>query len=164
VHLRRRDFLGIQSFVTPGADFVRNTVQFVRKQLYNRYDVSRKLAVFLFGDDYEFQKTIFDGNNLSENMNAYIFPLEDERPAVHWAFAAQYCSAIIFGASRSTFGWWLAYLSGGASVYYNYDAERGNVSEMDREDYFPPEWIPLRFNNVSGSVTQMPGTGQKPKQ
>jgi hypothetical protein len=142
---------------------VRNTVQFVRKKLYNRDDFNQKLAVFLFGDDYEFQKTIFDGDNLRENMNAYVFPVENERPAVHWALAAQYCRAIIIGASRSTFGWWLAYLSGGASIYYNYDAERENINDMVREDLFPPNWIPLRFNDASGSVTQMLGTGQKSK-
>jgi hypothetical protein len=73
---------------------------------------------------------------------------------VHWAFAVQYCKSIIQTAPASTFGWWMAYLSSNATIYYNtkYSTPGGIERELVRADFFPPEWIPLTMSD-NGTVT-----------
>jgi hypothetical protein len=116
-------------------------------------------------DDYSFSKAIFERNN--DNISAYTLLINHERPAVHWAFAVQYCSTIILTMSRSTFGWWMAYLSANATIYYNNHTENGGQTleeiqsrlidnyQWIRDDYFPPEWIALSVNETSGFVSQI---------
>jgi hypothetical protein len=115
-------------------------------------------------DDYSFAKTIFDGNR-DNHISAYTLTINHERPAVHWAFAIQHCSAIVLTTSRSTFGWWMAYLSANATIYYNIDIDNGGQSSDEIEsrrldklefipkDFYPPDWIGLRVNETSGVVS-----------
>ena len=45
-----------------------------------------------------------------------------------------------------TFGWWAAWLAGGTTVYYPdhlYESTQ-MYTDLKVEDYFPPDWIPMR--------------------
>ena len=53
------------------------------------------------------------------------------------------CDHVIM--STGTYGWWAAWLANGTSVYYQ-DWPRVNSTlyeEFEREDFFPPNWIPM---------------------
>ncbi|EFO97441.1 hypothetical protein CRE_05237 [Caenorhabditis remanei] len=61
----------------------------------------------------------------------------------------------IFSAPSSTFGWWLSYLSkeGSVTYYRNIMETQDKVAnEMKEDDFYPPEWIKLRYDNVTGRI------------
>ncbi len=147
MHNRRQDFVLGPQYPSPNAEQVRKMVQFVR----NHKDIGRisTVIVFLIGDDYLFQNSIFDSKR--DNITAYTLPIDDDQPAMHFAFAVQHCKSIIITASRSTFGWWMAYMSPTASVYYIFDNQKpeqewNNKTGTVRGDYFLPEWISIQLD------------------
>ena len=47
--------------------------------------------------------------------------------------------------SVGSFGWWGAWLTNGTTIYYNKWPKEFSLLEynVDKKDYFPPEWIPM---------------------
>lgn len=48
--------------------------------------------------------------------------------------------------SQGTYSWWIAYMTGGETVYYQDWPRNGSrLSEMlKRDDFYLPNWIPMR--------------------
>src|SRR6218665_1275238 len=53
------------------------------------------------------------------------------------------CDVIIM--STGSFGWWAAWIANKTSVYYREWPRNGSrfYSELNKENYFPPHWVPL---------------------
>jgi hypothetical protein len=49
----------------------------------------------------------------------------------------------------------MAYLSKNTNIYYNYDLSQidGIEKEFVRDDFFPPNWTPLLFDDVDETVS-----------
>lgn len=63
--------------------------------------------------------------------------------AIHDMAILSMCDHVI--VSTGSFGWWSAWLAGGTTIYYS-DYPRRNSSfsrSLNREDYYPPSWIPM---------------------
>ncbi len=114
-------------------------------------DVQIAIRIVLIGNDDKFL----------QNISYYFSPFstilnrEMDRPAADWAFATRYCNSIILTAAASTFGFWMAYLSKNANIYYNYDLSQidGIEKEFVRDDFFPPNWTPLLFDDDNETVS-----------
>ncbi len=114
-------------------------------------DAPIAIRIVLIGNDDNFLQNIF----YYFSPFSTILYRDIDRPAVDWAFATRYCNSIILTASASTFGFWMAYLSTNATIYYNYDFSKigGIEKELIRDDFFLPDWIPLLFDVDNGNVT-----------
>lgn len=65
-------------------------------------------------------------------------------------FGSAFCDSIVLSASGSTFGWWMAYFSQKATVFYNGQMTRFKESMLtyvNDYDFFPPNWIKLIAEN-----------------
>jgi hypothetical protein len=144
VHIRRTDFINHPIYSSSSAAFVQASVHFVRNQTIN------SSIVILIGDDVLFANEIIRNNN-----NTYGLPINIEHPEMHLAFAARHCHSIIQTAARSSFGWWLAYLSVNArNIYYNADYHKDNRidGELVADDFFPKDWIALQFDQKTSTI------------
>ncbi|KAF1759329.1 hypothetical protein GCK72_015794 [Caenorhabditis remanei] len=76
-------------------------------------------------------------------------------PEIDLAFTRKFCDVTLITAPSSTFGWWLSYLSkeGSVTYYRNIMETQDKVAnEMKEDDFYPPEWIKLRYDNVTGRI------------
>jgi len=68
---------------------------------------------------------------------------ENHDPGFDLALMSLCCDGVIM--STGSYGWWGAWLANKTTVYYsNWPRTYSYVSSiMKREDYFPPDWIPI---------------------
>ncbi len=118
-----------------------------------KHSANVTISTILIGNDQKFATQLFA--NYSDKITTIIFNSSKENVTYDLAFASRHCNSIILTASASTFGFWMAYLSTNATIYYNYDFSKigGIEKEFVRDDFFPPNWTPLLFDVDNGNVT-----------
>ncbi|KAF1759320.1 hypothetical protein GCK72_015785 [Caenorhabditis remanei] len=153
-HIRRGDFQTDDFHQPTDPKFTRAATDF----LVDYYRKSHpRVTVAVFGNDvkfvYEVFKDLLDTINLPRKYSVVLTPTL--APEIDLAFTRKFCDVTLITAPSSTFGWWLSYLSkeGSVTYYRNIQETQDKVAnEMKEEDFYPPEWIKLRYDNVTGRI------------
>ncbi|GMT07649.1 hypothetical protein PENTCL1PPCAC_29823, partial [Pristionchus entomophagus] len=146
VHSKRGDILttGLQS--PSNASFLLKATNFV----YLRQEANSKL-VLLIGDDLDWQKDIAT-TLTSQGKNVVVLPrLNSTTSSVaDLHISRKFCDTVLLTASASTIGWWMAYLSKGQNVYYNYQPSTDPLytKEFESTQFFPSSWMPLKSSEL----------------
>jgi hypothetical protein len=106
-----------------------------------------EVVFILLGDDKTWAENLFPNNS-----NIFIPPMPAEK-TVDLALMATSCDVILLTSSWSTFGFWGAYLSDRATVYYNEEYAKVKngyfFNQFTPSDVFPSKWTALKFDSTS---------------
>ncbi|EFP03493.1 hypothetical protein CRE_09533 [Caenorhabditis remanei] len=165
VHTRRSDFIE-KGFYSSDPIFIRNAMTYLNEKSANDKTKSRKFVIF--GDDQQFMKSIFN-DNLQKSQTDYI--VSENQPSDDLIYSKFNCDRVLISAPRSTFGFWMGYLSKGNAVYHmdithenkefyvrsHVDPPRHNdifqrSHSFNSNDFFPLPWITLDFASAENKT------------
>ncbi|EFP03426.1 hypothetical protein CRE_09534 [Caenorhabditis remanei] len=147
VHTRRSDFI-YQGFYSSDPVFIRNALIYISGK--TEIDRKKHRKIVVFGDDQEFMRGIFNDSLLKENNGFDTdYFLSENKPSDDLIYSKYNCDIVLISAPRSTFGFWMGYLSKGNTVYHmdmtHENEQFYKMGEFNATDFFPPHWKTLDF-------------------
>ena len=138
VHIRRSDMLNEEKsnfgYTVADKTYVEGAMKYFREKY-------PKLIFIVVSENHDwFKEEIGD----SEDFNDVVFSKES-KAAVDLAILSM-CNHTIM--TVGSFGWWGAWLANGTTIYYNRWPKPFSTLDYhtDKEQYFPPHWIPMPKN------------------
>lgn len=131
VHVRRGDYLRVNTMALPGQSYYREAIELVAGQV-------RAQRIIVFTDDVNQAKQIVPGANL------YVGPRELPE-AANVLTALSYCDGLV--GANSSLSWWASYINKNSEAPRIFPATWFTDSTIDTADLLPSRWRTLPSNH-----------------